>query len=454
MINMSIKKRISMMFAVVFIINFVGIFIFLLLILPRSVNAQISSMKETVNNTVYETIDELKTSNDFYESIDESKFTDSMYIYIEDIDSNIVYSYPDSSAFSRINEDSNLYVTATEKFLTTNKNGQQIYFIKAAITMKNNYSIEETSGFLGAYLWQILVFEAIVFTIAMVIIIISIKEIILNPLENLSKKIRGYKKNVFIEEENVEKDEFKSLSKDFETLTTQISEEQEKQTRIIASVSHDIKTPLTSIMGYAEQLKKDDIPPERKNKYVNTVYEKSIAIKKMIEGLDDYITYSDKSDESERTLVSVNQLISAVNAYYVDDLEREKCVFTIENKTNDAWVSVNKADMMRVFGNIINNSVKHRSSDELKISIEVTQGAYDVYFKISDNGEGVPSDQYVKIFEPLYTTDLSRSKSVSGLGLSICKDIVESHSGKIHAEKSDFETGLSIVIALPKVKRK
>ncbi len=438
------------MFVVVFIINFVGIFIFSLRVLPAGVNEQVSAMKEQANLTVSEIISDLQISDNFYESVDEDRISKSMLIYIEDLDGNIVYSYPDSTAVERINRDENLYITASEKFLSTNSNGQQIYFIKAALSMQNSFTFEDIPAFMSLYLGRILTFEAILFTIAMVIIIISVRKMILTPLVSLAKSIRGYNKNAFVEEENTEKDEFKSLAKDFETLTAQLTEEQRKQTRIIASVSHDIKTPLTSIMGYAEQLRKDDISPERKNRYVNTVYEKSLAIKKLIEGLDDYITYNDKADTTEKSVVSVRQLLTAVDSYFRDDLERVNCDFVINDNTGDSLITINKADMLRLFGNIINNSVKHRSSEILKILIEAEASNSEIKFKISDNGEGVLPNQYVKIFEPLYTTDESRSKSVSGLGLSICKDIIESHFGKIHAQKSIYDTGLSIVFTLPR----
>ena len=110
--------------------------------------------------------------------------------------------------------------------------------------------------------------------------------------------------------------------------------------------------------------------------------------------------------------------------------------------------------MLRVFGNIISNSTKHKSDDLLKIHIEVSQVNDEIVFKVSDNGTGVEKWQFKKIFEPLYTTDESRSKSVSGLGLSICKDIIEAHQGRMYAEKSKFETGLSIVFSVPVANRK
>ncbi len=450
---MSIRKRIALIFLIVFVVNFFAFFFFFLLILPSGVNARVGIMKEQVNQTVQDIISQLQNSDDFYESVDDEKIAGNTLIYIEDLDGNIVYSYPDNTSADNINKGSNLYVTASEKFLSTNSNGQQIYFIKAGVSMNEKFSISEIPAVMNLYLGQILTFEAILFTIAMVIIIVSVREIILTPLEKLTNSIRGYNKNAFTKE-NTEKNEIKSLNKDFDTLIEAINEEHQTQTRIIASVSHDIKTPLTSIMGYAEQLKKEDISKERHNKYVNTIYEKSLAIKRLIENLDDYITYNDKADSTEKTLVDVKQLISAVDSYYRDDLERVNCNFVIEDKTEDSVVAINKADILRVFGNIISNSTKHQSEKPLEILVEVSQTKKDIYFKMSDNGEGVADDQYRKIFEPLYTTDASRSKSVSGLGLSICKDIIEAHLGKIYATKSVFETGLAICFTLPRANKK
>ena len=449
---MSIRKRITLMFVVVCVINFVGFTLLSILVIPSGVNARVGVMKERVNETVQSVISQLQRSDNFYNSVDDSDIPKNILIYIEDLDGNIVYSFPDSNSANKINKGSNLYVTASEKFLSTNSNGQQIYFIKAGISMNEKFSFNEVPAFMNLYLGQLLTFEAIVFTISMVIVLVSIRKNIILPVEKLANSIRGFNKNTFIQEHN-EKNEIKSLNMDFTALTKEIKEEQEKQTRIIASVSHDIKTPLTSIMGYAEQLKKDDISKERLHKYVNTIYEKSVAIKRLVENFDDYITYSDKADSVEKTEVKVKQLLSAVDSYYRDDLERANCQFILNDKTEDALVYISRSDMMRVFGNIITNSMKHQSDKPLEILIEATETNFEVLFKISDNGEGVEAAQYKKIFEPLYTTDESRSKSVSGLGLSICKDIIEAHYGRIYATDSMFETGLTICIDLPKVNK-
>lgn len=449
---MTIRRQISLIIVIVCVVNFVGFFIFSMLVTPTGVNARVGAMKERVNETVQSVIVQLQSSDNFYESVDDTKIQKNILIYIEDLDGNIVYTYPDSSSADKINKDSNLYVTTAEKFLSTNSNGQQIYFIKAGIAMNEKFSFSEIPAFMNIYLGQLLTFEAIVFTISMIIVLVSIRRNIILPLEKLANSIRGYNKSAFAHE-NTEKNEIKSLDKDFTALTDALKEEEQTKTRIIASVSHDVKTPLTSIMGYAEQLKKDDLPKERIHKYVNTIYEKSVAIKCLIENFDDYITYSDSADKAEKSEVKVKQLLSTVDSYYRDDLERANCKFVIDDHTEDAAIYINKSDMLRVFGNVITNSMKHQSDKPLEIRIEADQTNFEVFFKISDNGEGVAYDQYKKIFEPLYTTDESRSKSVSGLGLSICKDIIEAHYGKIYAEKSDFETGLAICIDLPKANR-
>ena len=197
---MSVRKRIALMFVVVFIINIVGFSLFSLELLPIGVNNRVATMKERVNSTVEDVISQLTMSDDFYQSVDVSKIGKNILIYIEDLDGNIVYSYPDSKSADKINKGSNLYVTASEKFLSTNSNGQQIYFIKAAISANEKYSFNDIPTFMNLYLGQILMFEAIVFTISMIIVLVDIRRNIVLPLEKLANSIRGYNKKTLIRE--------------------------------------------------------------------------------------------------------------------------------------------------------------------------------------------------------------------------------------------------------------
>ncbi len=192
---------------------------------------------------------------------------------------------------------------------------------------------------------------------------------------------------------------------------------------------------------FAKLLQKDDLPEERRVKYTNTIYDKSISIKNMIEGLDDYLDYNTKSLSGEKNIVSVKQLLHAIDSYFRDDIERENVNFTVEEYSGNGMICVNKTSMTRLFGNVINNSIKHRIDNvDYVINIRAVDSDNTVEFIIQDNGEGVSPDKLDKIFEPLYTTDESRTKAVSGLGLSICKEIVEMNNGRIYAKTSDFDT--------------
>ena len=101
--------------------------------------------------------------------------------------------------------------------------------------------------------------------------------------------------------------------------------------------------------------------------------------------------------------------------------------------------------MRRVFGNIIGNSVKNMKKDYKKIEINFKDDKENIFISIADNGCGVDDKDIKKIFEALYTSD--KSRNVAGLGLSICKSVIEGHGGKIYAKNNSYG-GLTIMIAL------
>ncbi len=410
---------------------------------------QVVQMKNVVETTMSDIVSAVTYSDDFNESIDISKIDKNLIISIEDLDGNYAFVYPGISDVIRLSSDDDVYITNSKKFLSTNSNGQQIYFIKASYDMKGSKMFNKFPSFSKGFIQKLFFVELFIIVISIIIVVLTINKLLIKPLDELSGTIHSFRGS---NRKKGKGDEIVSLKKSFNDLASALNEEEEKQTRIIASVSHDIKTPLTSIMGYAEQLKKDDLPEERRVKYTNTIYDKSISIKNMIEGLDDYLDYNTKSLSGEKNIVSVKQLLHAIDSYFRDDIERENVNFTVEEYSGNGMICVNKTSMTRLFGNVINNSIKHRIDNvDYVINIRAVDSDNTVEFIIQDNGEGVSPDKLDKIFEPLYTTDESRTKAVSGLGLSICKEIVEMNNGRIYAKKSDFDTGLAICFTIPKV---
>lgn len=230
----------------------------------------------------------------------------------------------------------------------------------------------------------------------------------------------------------------------FIQLTQNLESQQNKERRIIASISHDIKTPLTSIMGYAERLKKDNIPPERRQRYLETVYKKSLEIRGLVNEFDEYLGYNMLQD-SKTIVMSTEELCKNIHDEYADELESRGVELKVIPDEKISHIRIDPQKIKRVFDNLIGNSLKHFDKEEKKILIEFESNRNRVLIRYGDNGEGVDPDRFELVFEPLYTSD--KGRKVAGLGLTICREIVESHGGKIYAQKSPLG-GLEICIEL------
>ncbi len=271
--------------------------------------------------------------------------------------------------------------------------------------------------------------------------------LVLRPFRKLYKAIEEYDKTGEFEKKKI-KGYAGKVYRRFVSMTENLEANQRNQRRIIASISHDIKTPLTSIMGYAERLQKDTISEERRKRYLSTVYGKSLEIKELVNEFDEYLSF-DQKQQTQRNACSAEKIAAAIRNDYESDLEEAGVILSVNNYADDAQVEIDELKLKRVFGNIFANSVKHFKESEKIVRVDIYSDKDNVYFHINDNGEGVPEENFELIFEPLYTSDEGRK--VAGLGLSICREIIDAHSGIIYAQKSDLG-GLEVVIELDRKK--
>ena len=313
----------------------------------------------------------------------------------------------------------------------------QAYLIKTSAYFLRNY-ISDFSG--------VLEFILIEFTIglsALWLLMFIIYEALLKPFRGLYKAIEEYDKTGKLKKVNL-KGYAGHVYNRFSSLTENLEKEQENQRRIIASISHDIKTPLTSIMGYAERLSKDNISEERRSRYLDTVYGKSLEIQHLIDEFDEYLSFeAPRQFRFEKTTASL--IATALIEDYSSEMEMLGVKFSVNNQAEKADVYIDKMKLKRVFDNILSNSVKHFKDDNKTINIEIQSNKQKLFFEISDSGEGVAEENLEVIFEPLYTSDQGRK--VAGLGLAICRGIVEGHGGKIYAKQSE-SGGLTVCIEL------
>jgi len=222
---------------------------------------------------------------------------------------------------------------------------------------------------------------------------------------------------------------------------------------LISSISHDLKTPITSIKGYVEGIL-DGVAntPEKKEKYLKTIYSKAEHIDHMI---DDLLLYS-KLDLKQLPFnfekIDIVEYLSFCMYESEPELIKNNIKISLNNdlKTSQ-YVMMDRERMKRVILNIIENSRKYMDKEQGEINLNLRETNSSIIIEIRDNGAGIDNNDINKIFYRFYRADSARSEANgSGLGLAIAKQIVEGHKGRIWAISHGNE-GTSIMISLGKI---
>ena len=254
--------------------------------------------------------------------------------------------------------------------------------------------------------------------------------------------------------------EFEGLFKDFESMRIKLKENRdrrnlaEKQNKeLIANITHDLKTPITSIRGYVEGIM-DGVADtdEKMDRYIKTIYNKANALNALINELTGY----SKIDAREITYnfgrISVDEYFGDCASEMIFDLQEQGVKFVYDNRVKkNTAVLADPVQLSKVIHNIISNSVKYKSPERSVIRMRIKDMGEYIQVDVRDNGMGIPKEDTEKIFDRFYRSDVSRNsdKGGNGIGLSIAKKIIEDHGGKIWATV-DGSVGLTIHFTLRK----
>ena len=333
---------------------------------------------------------------------------------------------------------------------TNNKDLSKIFSTTTMINIDNEIyeltfsKVYKTPGikiFRNFMIYEIIIVSGVI----IFLFFISSKQLI-DPIETITKDINDYKFGKRPFKRKMPK-KMQQIQNAFVDMVDSLELEKENQNQIIASISHDIKTPLTSVIGYSDRLKNKDLTDEKKEKYINKIYDKALNMKAILEEFDDYQSCNIK-DTLKLEKISINDVLQCVKNDFEDELNDKNIKLEISSTCNQREITVDLVKLKRVFSNIITNSATHFNGRKGLIKIDVVQKGNMIRFELSDNGGGVKTDTDLKrIFEPFYTTDPSRK--ISGLGLSICKQIISSFDGRIYAKNNKIG-GLSIIFVIPK----
>ncbi|PFR45078.1 HAMP domain-containing sensor histidine kinase [Bacillus thuringiensis] len=255
-------------------------------------------------------------------------------------------------------------------------------------------------------------------------------------------------------------DEIGQLNQGFEEMRKKLKESIEVQTQyeenrkeLISNISHDLKTPITSIIGYVEGIK-DGVAntPEKMDKYLTTIHTKAKHMDTLIDELFLFSKLDLNRVPFQFETVELNTFMQELIEEMRMDLSEEGIEINLQLHSSPLYVTADCEKINRVISNLIHNSVKYMDKEEKKITVTVSSDNNKVIVKVIDNGSGIESDTLPYIFERFYRAEQSRNSSTggSGLGLAIAKQIVEEHGGEIWAE-SELGKGTSIFFSLEKV---
>lgn len=219
--------------------------------------------------------------------------------------------------------------------------------------------------------------------------------------------------------------------------------------RFVADVSHELKTPITSIMGYADTLLENDVDEETNKKFLERISAEAVRMSKLVQDLLTLSRYDTSKVKIEKTEFDLGELVK----YTFDglDLEMKKKHQTAECfvTSNVPPVYADRSGIERVVLNILTNAIKY-TPENGAIKVYVGFVYNDAYIKIIDTGIGIPKDDLDKIFERFYRVDKARTREMggTGLGLSIAKEILDQNNGMIDI-KSEQGKGTEVVIRIP-----
>lgn len=281
---------------------------------------------------------------------------------------------------------------------------------------------------------------------------------VLKPLGELGKATRNIREgNLDFAVSYRENDEIGDLSRAFDEMKDQLKELREKEAahetarkELIASISHDLRTPMSSIKGYVEGLQDGVIhDEERFQRYISVIKNKTENLDHLIEALFQYSQLDIKTAEESFSVWNSQELLETLIHPIKLEFMDAPMQLEVIKPFPEVELFVNANELAQVFDNLVSNA-KRYVDEEGVIAIRVNVDKQKLKVSVTDNGAGIAQEDLPFVFDQFYRTEKSRSRHFggAGLGLAICKKIIDKHGGKIWAE-SEWGKGTSFYFTIP-----
>lgn len=291
--------------------------------------------------------------------------------------------------------------------------------------------------------------SALIFGISLIILLVFTKTVY-HPLKKITAAANEYASgNLTYNLKLDTHDEMGYLAATLNYMSDELNKMEEYQKTFIANVSHDFRSPLTSIKGYLEAIIDGTIPPEMQEKYLNIIISETERLNKLTQGMLTLNSLDSKGYLS-RNNFDINRVIKDTAATFEGICNSKNITFDLTFSDTLQMVYADLGKIQQVLYNLIDNAIKFSHNDSV-IYIQTFVKYEKVFVSVKDTGIGIPKNSIKKIWERFYKSDLSRGKDKkgTGLGLSIVKEIIQSHGENIDVISTE-DVGTEFIFSLPR----
>ncbi|WP_253293686.1 cell wall metabolism sensor histidine kinase WalK [Falcatimonas sp. MSJ-15] len=252
-------------------------------------------------------------------------------------------------------------------------------------------------------------------------------------------------------------DEFAIIAENLNKMMGEISELMDNEreverskNQLITNVAHDLRTPLTSIIGYMELLVNgNNIPEETRDKYLKVAYNKSLRLQKLIEDLFGFTKLNYGKIAMNIAKVDIVKLMAQLLEEFYPNFMENSLEYSLESTENQVMIEADGDLLARLFDNLINNAIKY-GKDGKKVSVVIRKIDDIVHVAVINYGKVIPKEDIDKVFNKFYRVEQSRSANTggTGLGLAIAKNIAMMHGGDIVVQSDLYGTIFDVTLSV------
>ncbi len=276
--------------------------------------------------------------------------------------------------------------------------------------------------------------ELLIILLLSLIVLIFFTEIVYLPIRRITRATEQYAAgNMHYELTAESDDEIGYLAASLSYMAKKIAASEDDQKKFIANVSHDFRSPLTSIRGFLQAMLDGTIPPEMHEKYLRLVLNETERLTKLTNDLLALNNLNTRGMMLNRTDYDINGVIRQVAASFEQTCRAKEVTLELILTGDVLYVNADKDRIQQVLYNLLDNAVKF-SKNSTSVRIETSEKHHKVFVSVKDHGIGIPTGEQSAIFDRFYKTDLSRGrdKKGTGLGLSIVREILRAHNENIN----------------------